>query len=192
MNRTPLTMTTQISMQNRSTSNNARILLLFTCLLLFSALLIPVLAKASVTATVDRSAINEGETFTLNLSVSGGNSSQPDLSVLHKDFDVLGTGQNSSIQIINGSVQSHHSWSITLSPQHTGTLTIPPITVGSERSQALTITVLPATASTATKGVKIVQRTIGAFMVCCIPAAMISSTSRIGFPRSDPCQNRLP
>ena len=89
--------------------------MLFTCLLLFSALLIPVLAKASVTATVDRSAINEGETFTLNLSVSGGNSSQPDLSVLHKDFDVLGTGQNSSIQIINGSVQSHHSWSITLS-----------------------------------------------------------------------------
>ena len=126
--------------------------MLFTCLLLFSALLIPVLAKASVTATVDRSAINEGETFTLNLSVSGGNSSQPDLSVLHKDFDVLGTGQNSSIQIINGSVQSHHSWSITLSPQHTGTLTIPPITVGSERSQALTITVLPATASSGAGG----------------------------------------
>jgi hypothetical protein len=152
MNETPTSMTTQMSIPNRSIQFNTRASLLLLYLLLFSALLIPVLARASVTATVDRSTLNEGETFTLTLNVSGGNSTQPDLSGLHKDFDVLSTGQNSSIQIINGSVQSHRSWSIALSPQHTGTLTIPPITVGSEHSQALTITVLPATASTSAGG----------------------------------------
>jgi hypothetical protein len=117
------------------------------CLLLFMALVVPVSAQASVSAHVDRDTINEGDTFTLNLTVSGSNDSQPDLSVLHKDFDVIGTGQRSEIQIINGSIESHHAWSITLSPHHTGKLVIPAISVGNESSAALAVTVLPATAS---------------------------------------------
>ena len=121
-------------------------LYLFLWLLLL-ILLAPVAAQASVSAQLDRSTINEGETFTLNLTVSGSNSGQPDLSGLHKDFDVIGTGQKSMIQIINGSVQSQHSWTITLSPRHTGTLQIPPISVGNDSSNPLTVTVLPASSS---------------------------------------------
>ncbi len=126
--------------------NTGKALYLLLWLLLIT-LLLPVVAQASVNAQLDRSTINEGETFTLNLAVSGSNSSQPDLSGLHKDFDVIGTGQKSMIQIINGSVQSQHSWTITLSPRHTGTLQIPSIPIGNDSSNALTVTVLPASAS---------------------------------------------
>lgn len=127
-----------------------RLLMAFLCLLCL--LLFQGLARASVTAQVDRDSVNEGETFTLDLNVSGSNSSQPDLSPLHQDFDVLGTGQKSMIQIINGDVQSTHAWSITLSPKHSGTLTIPPISVGNAQSNPLSITVMPAGASTSGNG----------------------------------------
>lgn len=110
--------------------------------LLCCEFLLPVSVYASVTASVDRNTINEGDTFILDLKVS--NSDQPDLSPLHKDFDVLGTAQRSEIQIISGSINSQHTWSITLSPHHTGKLTIPPITVGNSQSTAIAVTVLPA------------------------------------------------
>lgn len=116
-------------------------------LLLLAIALFPMLSHAGVSAQVDRNTINEGDTFTLTLTVSGSNHAQPDLSALHQDFDVLSTGQKSMIQIINGSLTSNQSWTVTLSPKHTGKLTIPPITVGNDRSNAVTVTVLPATAS---------------------------------------------
>lgn len=115
--------------------------------LFFVGLMFSNSVQASITAQLDRTTINEGETFTLNITSSDGNKSQPDVSVLQKDFDVLGTGQKSMIQIINGSVQSQHSWAITLSPHHSGTLTIPPVPVGNETTNALTVTVLPAGAN---------------------------------------------
>lgn len=103
--------------------------------------------QASVSAQVDRNTISEGDTFTLTLTVSGNNQAQPDLSALRKNFDVLGTGQKNMIQIINGNMTSNRSWTITLSPRQTGKLRIPSVTVGNDRSNALTVNVLPATAS---------------------------------------------
>jgi len=103
--------------------------------------------QAAVSAQVDRNTISEGDTFTLTLSVSGDNHAQPDLSSLRKNFDVLGTGQKNMIQIINGNMTSNRSWTISLSPRQSGKLRIPPLTVGNERSNALTVNVLPATAS---------------------------------------------
>lgn len=116
-------------------------------LCLAACLLLPAVANANVTAQVDRNTINEGDTFTLTLTVSNSNHAQPDLSPLHRDFDVLGTSQNSMIQIINGSISSNQTWTITLSPKRTGKLNIPPITVGNTASNALSVTVLPASAS---------------------------------------------
>ncbi|MEJ2449542.1 MAG: BatD family protein [Gammaproteobacteria bacterium] len=116
-------------------------------LLWLAFIAVPAIANASVTAQVDRNTINEGDTFTLTLTVTGNNHAQPDLSGLQQDFDVLGTGQKNMIQIINGSVSSNRSWTVTLSPKHTGKLTIPPIRVGSDTSNAVSVTVLPASAA---------------------------------------------
>ncbi len=117
------------------------------CLLMIIACLAPAAAQAAVAAHVDRATVNEGETFTLNLRVSGSDDGQPDVSPLQKDFEVLGTGQRSEIQIINGNVESQRAWTITLSPRKAGKLVIPPITIGKDSSSALEVTVLPAAAA---------------------------------------------
>jgi len=72
------------SMKRWYMMNTGKTLYLLLWLLLIT-LLLPVVAQASVNAQLDRSTINEGETFTLNLTVSGSNSSQPDLTGLRKD-----------------------------------------------------------------------------------------------------------
>jgi len=126
--------------------NSYRVLLSCMALLLMICL-VSVSVQAAITAKVDRDTINEGETFTLSLSVSDSDGGQPDVTSLQKDFEVLGTEQRSEVQIINGSVEAHRSWSITLSPRHAGKLVIPPVTLGNDSSAALAVTVLPATAS---------------------------------------------
>ncbi len=128
------------------------LLVVIAGLLLLMTLLAPAAVHASVTAHIDRDSVNEGETFTLTLKVTGSDDGQPVVTPLQKDFEVLGTGQRSEVQIINGSVESHRAWTITLSPRHTGNLVIPPITVGNSSSNALAISVLPATASSGGTG----------------------------------------
>ena len=140
-------MHTRLSSNTGHFSRYGNLLFAVAGLTILMTLLVPGYAHAAVTAQVDRDTINEGETFTLTLTVTGSSSGQPDLSVLDKDFDVISSGERSEVQIINGSIQSHHAWSITLAPRHTGKLLIPPIALGNDQSTALTITVLPATAS---------------------------------------------
>lgn len=136
----------------RKSSSCGVLLYGIACLMMICVCLVPAAVQAAVTAHIDRDTVNEGETFTLDLSVSGGDDGQPDVSPLQKDFEVLGTGQRSEVQIINGSVESHRSWTITLSPRNTGKLVIPPITFGKDSSSALVVTVLPATASSDSGG----------------------------------------
>ena len=147
MHKTHTDMNTLTAIHTRHFTGYSRWLFSITALLLLTILLAPLSAHAAVTAHVDRNTINEGDTFTLNLTVSGNDSGQPDLSVLHQDFTVIGTGQRSEIQIINGSFTSQHAWTITLSPRHTGKLIIPAIPVGKSSSTAIAVTVLPANAA---------------------------------------------
>lgn len=140
----PTATASAVSRPSDATSRRPGLWFLLVWLLCFA---LPGLSYANVSAQVDRSTINEGDTFTLTLTVTGNNHAQPDLSGLKQNFDVLGTGQNSEIQIINGSVSSNRSWTITLSPKRTGKLTIPSIQVGNDRSNAISVTVLPASAS---------------------------------------------
>jgi hypothetical protein len=108
------------------------------CLLLVLAAL-P--AGAAVRALLDRSEVAPGETVQLTLVLDGQSRAQPDLTPLRTDFDILGESTRSNIQIINGSYSSRTELALTLSPKHSGQLTIPPLSWGSDRSQPLTLTV---------------------------------------------------
>ena len=100
----------------------------------------PVVAK--VTATVDRTNIVVDETLTLTISKDGSSFfTDPDLEPLQKDFKVLGQNQQSSTKIINGSASSSVAWKITLAPRRSGKVTIPPLPVGKEKTNSLTIQV---------------------------------------------------
>ncbi len=112
----------------------------------------PLPAWAALQAYVDRNPVAEDESFTLTLESSSDVDSSPDLSPLRRDFDVEGQSKSSSLSIINGSVSRKTQWQISLMAKHSGQLQIPAISVGSEQTQALTVTVTPASQAQAAPG----------------------------------------
>ncbi|MCP4041265.1 MAG: protein BatD, partial [Gammaproteobacteria bacterium] len=106
--------------------------------------------SADITASVDRPVISDEDTFSLRLTIAGkGSGGEPDLAPLRKDFEVLGTGKSSRINIINGRMESRTEWKITLAPRHDGEIVIPAIEVGGDKSQPLMIKVLKASQASA-------------------------------------------
>lgn len=103
---------------------------------------------AAVKAQVDRRQISVDDTFTLIVDMpSNGDDISPDLSPLEKDFDVLGTTASSRIQIINGRSSSSRQWLINLAPKRVGQLTIPPLVLGNDKTNPVSISVIKATAA---------------------------------------------
>ncbi|MEN8205819.1 MAG: BatD family protein [Pseudomonadota bacterium] len=98
---------------------------------------------ADVRASLSRQTIVEGDTVTLNIVTNAiGQGIAPDLSVLQQDFDILGSGSSQQTQIINGQRSESHQWHIDIAPKQGGDLTVPPIRVGAEMTQALTLSVI--------------------------------------------------
>jgi hypothetical protein len=111
---------------------------------LLALVFMPAFAHAAdVQATLDRSTVALGETVTLNLHIEGdaGNIAMPDLSVLGKDFDMLGTSQNSSLRVVNGAATSELILGVVLRPLHAGTLQIPSLNVAGSRTAPLQVEV---------------------------------------------------
>ncbi|MFQ5608670.1 MAG: BatD family protein [Woeseiaceae bacterium] len=97
-------------------------------------------AGAAVVAAVDRERVELNESFTLSLHVDSDGNVAPDLTVLEPDFEIQQPpGQVSNTTIINGQIQRSHTWQISLMAKRAGSLTIPPITVGTEQSDPVAI-----------------------------------------------------
>jgi hypothetical protein len=108
---------------------------------------------AGVTATLDRTTIDEGDTVTLTIEAEGQHSqgAQPDLSPLQKDFNILGTSTSQQMQIINGRMSSSASLRVELEPKHGGRIEIPALKVGGDTTAPLTLTVADQPATTASQ-----------------------------------------
>jgi hypothetical protein len=101
-----------------------------------------VAARAEIVAELDRNPITEQETVTLILRLSQqSQGSSPDVTPLRHDFDVLSQNHSSQVSIINGQGNVTNEWRIVLFPKRAGELEVPPIQVGGEESQALSLTV---------------------------------------------------
>lgn len=96
---------------------------------------------ATITATVDRQQLNEGESLQLSLEIKGDIDDNPDFRLLETNFDILSRNKSNSMQIINGRISSKRVWELTLMPKHKGKLIIPPIAFGKDRSNSIIITV---------------------------------------------------
>lgn len=110
-------------------------------------------ATAALTVQVDRNPIAVDESFTLILTGDGNVSGEPDFSTLEQDFDILDQRRSSSFNIINGRTSQSMQWQLTLVPKHAGEVTIPPINVGRERTQATRLTVTPSRQQTGSTGI---------------------------------------
>ena len=120
--------------------------LILTVILFLGLTTSAVIAQGTVTATVDRNQITEFDLLTLTLRVTGDNTSEPDSSPLERNFEIVGqqSQQNSSISIINGqqSRRSYVDHVFTLRPKTMGRLSIPSLTVGTEQTSPIPISVV--------------------------------------------------
>ena len=106
-----------------------------------SAILLSAQSLAAVVTRVDRADIELNESFTLEVVTDTNIDLQPDISVLEKDFYIGQGSQLSNTTIVNGQIRRSKTWTYVLMPRTAGKITIPPIAVGSERSEPLVITV---------------------------------------------------
>ena len=97
-------------------------------------------AAETARAWLDRDSLQLGETVTLNIE-SSESASEPDFSALDADFELLGRSSSSSVSISNGRTTSSMLWAVGLRPRREGKLTIPPLTVGKARTEAVALTV---------------------------------------------------
>jgi len=102
------------------------------------------LLAANITAEVDRSVMQEDESFYLTLSSDEEVDADPDFSVLEKDFRILNRSQSSNIQIINGQMSREMKWQLMLMPKRGGQLTIPRISFGSDKSNEVQLKAIAA------------------------------------------------
>jgi hypothetical protein len=110
---------------------------------------------AAVNARLEPGTVQEGETLTLTIESDTANSRErPDVTSLHKDFDVLGTSINSETRIVNGSRSDRTRWLVRLQPRRTGIIDIAPITVGTESTPALKLNVTEASPEVAKEASK--------------------------------------
>lgn len=98
-------------------------------------------AWAAVQASVSSTSVSPGDTVRLTLQRDGQSGTQPDLSPLRKDFDILGSGSSENLEIINGHISSTMQMTVLLSPKHGGKMVIPSLQWAGERSSPVEINV---------------------------------------------------
>lgn len=116
--------------------------------LLFLLLLIPHISYATVTASVDSKTVELGEMVTYSLSISGEDITRPNIRRLC-DTDVISTGSQTSMQIVNGDIKKSYILSYKFLPQKSCTIKPMQIEIGSimESSNPVTIEVKPVSAA---------------------------------------------
>ena len=112
-------------------------------------LCLPAAGFAAISVSVDRAPLVIDESFRIlfKTSDSVGN---PDFSTLNKDFDILGSSQNSTTTMVNTQIERSKQWILEVFAKRHGQLVIPAIKFGKQYSQPITIQVQAAKANVAT------------------------------------------
>jgi hypothetical protein len=108
-------------------------------LLLLTALTFPSMAQTR--AWLDRDRIALGETATLNIETDQAMASSPDYSPLFRDFQLSGDSNSRQFELLNGVSHVRVLFAVALQPKREGLITIPRLSIGSLRTQPLTLTV---------------------------------------------------
>jgi hypothetical protein len=122
-----------------------RFLQALRALLPLALLFVGLPANAALRAWVENTQVAAGDTVELTLARDGQTSSQPDLTPLKQDFDIVGRRSSTRLQIANGSASATTELHLTLAPKHAGQLTVPPISWDADKSAPLTLVVVTAT-----------------------------------------------
>lgn len=113
-------------------------------LLMLALLLSSIAVQAQTRAWLDRDRVGSGETVTLNIETPGG--AAPDYTPLRQDFAISGNTSSRRFEMVNGRTSSRTLYAVALRPLREGVLTVPSLTVGSARTQPMSLVVTPAQA----------------------------------------------
>lgn len=116
-------------------------------LLLFMTAVSQLTYAARITVDIDRTILEEGESFNVEFSSDGSVDGEPDFTVLDKDFRFLSQSQSSNIQFINGRMSSQKQWQLILMPKKTGKVVIPAINFGKDKSKPTAVIVKKTSAN---------------------------------------------
>ncbi|MBY0378253.1 MAG: BatD family protein [Gammaproteobacteria bacterium] len=105
---------------------------------------------AAPAASVDRTQLSTEDTLILQIVDEDVGADNPDLTPLSTDFNVRSTVLSTEVQSINGKMSQKKTWSIGLTPKHSGTLTIPSLTLGTDKTDPIIIEVSNPQSSGAT------------------------------------------
>jgi hypothetical protein len=126
---------------------------LLVCLLLAW----PLPSLAATRAWLEQTQVTLGQAVTLNIETDAA-SARPDLTPLMRDFEVEGQSDSRSVRLVNGRMSSSTTISLTVRPRRAGTLAIPALQVGDERTLPLALDVsASSTASAAANGLVFVE-----------------------------------
>ncbi|UKE71274.1 BatD family protein [Xanthomonas cerealis pv. cerealis] len=109
--------------------------------LLLSALALP--AAAATRAWLDRDSIGAGESVTLNIETDQGLAA-PEYAPLRVQFALSDEVNSRQMQMVNGQVTAKSLFGVALTPRGTGTIEIPSLRVGNERTAPLRLQVTAA------------------------------------------------
>lgn len=127
---------------------------LFILITLFT----PSIANATdIQVKIDRASIQLNETFTLVFEANDDVDADPDFSPLKQDFQVLRQSTGSNISLINGKYTKSLRWNVSLMALKEGTITIPSISFGKDKSPASQITINPVKKSNGQAGEKLIS-----------------------------------
>lgn len=98
-------------------------------------------ASAQTRAWLDRDNIAVGETVTLNIETTSAVSVSPDYTPLQRDFFLTGHTSRREYELVNGRSRTRTLYAVALQPRREGLITIPPLSVGGERTQLLSLQV---------------------------------------------------
>jgi hypothetical protein len=109
------------------------------CTLLLGLLALNVSAQ-SLTASVDRTRLDAGESVELTLESDDATLfGKPDLQPLNELFEVLGTRQVNRLTSGSTGAQASTRWIVTLQPKHSGYVVIPPLSLDQLQSEPITL-----------------------------------------------------
>ncbi len=126
---------------------------LLACLLLAW----PLSSLAATRAWLEQTQVTLGQAVTLNVETDAV-SATPDVTPLMRDFEVEGQSDSRSVRMVNGRMSSSTTFALTLRPRRAGTLAIPALQVGADRTVPLVLDVgATPTASAASNGLVFVE-----------------------------------
>lgn len=105
---------------------------------------------AVISARLDREKVEVNETFQIIYEADGSVKGDPDFSPIEQQFEIVNNSTSSSVSVINGLYSHKYLWTLTLVGNKPGQFEIPSIAFGKDRSPPLSVTVVPATISSAT------------------------------------------